>query len=122
MRAASHGETLIRSRNRNGGSAWSEHSIGLPATQWLEALRVSLKAVGTGFVAIGSRKNLIHGKLICRWSYSQSDALITSVAAPDIRLLNNSISSYKGKSSGAGAQPESAAADEQAVAFTLGGL
>ena len=42
MRAASRGETLIRSRSRKSGSAWSEHSIGLPATQWLEALRVSL--------------------------------------------------------------------------------
>ena len=41
MRAASRGETLINSRSRKR-SAWSEHSIGLPATQWLEALRVSL--------------------------------------------------------------------------------
>ena len=41
--------------------------------------------------------------------------------APCIRLLNNSISSYKGKSSGAGAKPEQPVC-EQAVAFSLGGL
>ena len=41
--------------------------------------------------------------------------------APCIRLLNNSISSYKGHSSGAGAKPEQPVCEE-AVAFTLGGL
>ena len=66
-----------------------------------------------------------------RWSYSQSDALTTSGLGPSIRLLNNSISSYKGevaaagasqgRSSGAGAQPEQPVC-EQAVAFNLGGL
>jgi hypothetical protein len=58
--------------------------------------------VGEKFVAIGSRKNLLAANSFRRWSYSQSDALTTSGRGPSIRLLNNSISSYKRATRAAG--------------------
>ena len=74
---------------------------------------IALKAVGEKFVAIGSRKNLLTANSFPRWSYSQSDALITSVADPSIRLLNNSISSYKGESAESETFHDGLAADLQ---------
>src|SRR5215510_12738148 len=121
MRAASHGETLIRSRSRKATRPGLSIRLGCPRPSGSKLFGYRSKAVGELFVAIGSRKNLIHGRLICRWSYSQSDALIISVAAPASDCRITPFPAIRRESSGAGATPEQPVC-EQAVAFSLGGL